>query len=333
MSDVVENTLFHAPSDDTTVDVVVIGAGPAGLSAATALGRSRRQVVVVDSGEPRNATSPAVHNVLGADGISPYELRSRGRAEVESYGVQVLDGRVLSVRPDGRAGFAVELADGAVFDARRVIVATGVVDELPPVPGLAERWGRDVLHCPYCHGWEVRDRTVAVLGTSGFAAHQAQLFRQLTSDVTLLAHTGPSPTDDERRDLEARGIDRVDGEVVGLAVEQDRLVGVRLASGRLFRCDALVISVRSHARVEFLDGLDVETTAVTLNGTDLGTVIVTDSTGATSLPGLFVVGNAADLRAQVLPSAAAGLMTGALVNADLISEDVRQARGSRHALQ
>ena len=157
-------------------DVVVVGGGAAGLSGALALGRSLRSVLVIDAGEPRNAPADHAHNYLGREGINPRELLEVGRAEVASYGVEVLADRVVGLSGEVD-DFLVTTAGGRRVRGRRVLVTGGVVDELPDVPGLAERWGVDVLHCPYCHGWEVRDRAIAVLATTPMASHQALLFR------------------------------------------------------------------------------------------------------------------------------------------------------------
>ena len=178
-------------------DVVVVGGGVAGLSGALVLARARRSVLVVDGGAPRNATSPHSQGFLTRDGASPAELGSLGRAEVERYGAQVRAGRAVAAErlPDG--DLAVQLEDGSTVRARRLLVTTGVVDELPDVPGVRERWGRDVLHCPYCHGWEVRGQAIAVLATTDMSVHQALMFRQWTDRLTLLRHTGPEPTDEQ----------------------------------------------------------------------------------------------------------------------------------------
>src|SRR5690348_7306100 len=186
-------------------DVVVIGGGAAGLSGALALARSRRSVLVLDDGEPRNATAGHVHNFLTRDGTPPAEIYAAGRDEVAGYGGEVRAGRVASVSRDGDR-FAVTLADGGTVTARRLLVATGVTDELPDVPGLRERWGRDVLHCPYCHGWEVRDRAIAVLATTPMAVHQALLFRQLSDRVTFLQPAGAPLDPESAGQLAARGI-------------------------------------------------------------------------------------------------------------------------------
>src|SRR3954469_9324678 len=173
-------------------DVVVVGGGAAGLSGALTLGRARRSVLVVDAGEPRNSPASGVHGFLTRDGTSAAALLRAGWAEVRRYGVRVLDGRVDSAFPVDRGGFAVGLEDGRRVGARRLLVTTGLVDELPDVPGLRERWGRDVLHCPYCHGWEVRDRAVGVLACGPMAVHQVLLFRQLSADVPLFVHDQPA---------------------------------------------------------------------------------------------------------------------------------------------
>ncbi|MBX7267078.1 NAD(P)/FAD-dependent oxidoreductase [Micromonospora sp. Llam7] len=177
---------------DDRYDVVVVGGGAAGLAGAVALARARRTVLVVDAGQPRNAPAAGVHNYLGREGTPPAELVAAGRDEVAGYGGQIVAGRVDAVARDG-TGFVVTVDGGRAVRARRLLVTTGLVDELPEVPGLTERWGRDVLHCPYCHGWEARDRRIGVLATGPLAAHQAQLWRQWSPHVRLLLHDAAQP--------------------------------------------------------------------------------------------------------------------------------------------
>ncbi|MGL5909243.1 MAG: FAD-dependent oxidoreductase, partial [Phycicoccus sp.] len=201
------------PADRTAAEVVVIGGGPAGLSAATVLGRSRRSVLVIDSGQPRNAPADGVHAFLGHDGTPPSELLARGRAEVEHYGGQLVGGTATAARLDGD-GVVIELADGTTRRGRHVVVTTGLVDELPQVAGLREQWGRGVIHCPYCHGWEVRDRRVVVLATSPMGMHQAELFSQLTDDLAVIVHE-PGALDRTHLDrLHAMGADVVEGKAI-----------------------------------------------------------------------------------------------------------------------
>ena len=307
-------------------DVVVIGGGAAGLSGALALSRARRAVLVVDDGTPRNARAGHVHNYLGREGVTPAELLAAGRAEVAGYGGEFRDGRVdRAERADD--GFRVVLSDGTTVFARRLLVTTGLVDELPDVPGVAELFGSDVLHCPYCHGWEVRDQPIGVLG-GPMGVHQALMWRQWTADVTLFQHTGPAPTDDEREQLAARGIPVVTGAVEGLELAAGRLSGVRLAGGDVVPRRALVVSPRFTARAGSLAALGLETVPQEMNGHVVGSSVAADPAGATAVPGVWVAGNVADLRAQVITSAAAGLSTAAMLNADLIAEDTRRAVAS-----
>ena len=302
-------------------DVVVVGGGAAGLSGALMLARARRSVVALDARAPRNAPAAGVHGLLARDGMRPAELLERGRAEVRRYGGQVVAGEVATAVRDAE-GFTVALADGRSARARRLLVATGLVDELPEVPGLRARWGRDVLHCPYCHGWEVRDQAIGVLATGPRAVHQALLFRQWSADVTFLSHTTAPPTGEEAAQLAARGIGVVDGEVASLEVAEDRLVGVRLADATTVGLQALAVSPRMVARAGFLAALGLRP-AEHLSG--LGAHLPADPTGRTEVPGGWVAGNVTDLAAQVGAAAAGGAAAAAQINADLVAEEAGRA--------
>lgn len=304
------------------VDVLVVGGGAAGLSAALVLARSRRSVLVVDAGEPRNAPADAMHAFLTRDGTPPQELLALGRDEVAGYGVEHVDGLAVTASRVGDR-LRVELEDGRVVLARRLVVTTGLVDELPPVDGVAERWGRDVVHCPYCHGWEVRDRRIGVLVTSPMSTHQAGLFRQLSDRVVLLRHTGPEPDADQLATLTARGVEVVTGEVVAVEVHGDRLTGVRLADGRDVALEALVVAPRFVARAGLLADLGVGTVE---HPSGTGVHVPADPMGQTDVRGVWVAGNVTDPSAQVITAAAQGNRAGAAVNADLVAEDGALAR-------
>jgi thioredoxin reductase len=310
---------------DERYDVVVIGGGPAGLSGAVALSRSRRRVLVVDAGEPRNAPADGVHNYQAHEGAAPADLLAAGRAEVAMYGGTVVPGRVTAAERRDGGIFRVTLDDGRRTEARRLLVTTGLVDELPELPGLSERWGRDVLHCPYCHGWEARDRAIGVLATGPLSVYQALMWRQLSADVTFFRHTAPAPSDDEAEQLAALGIRVVDGEVTAVVVDGDRLTGVRLASGSVVDRDVVVVAPRFTARSELLTSLGLETAELVMNDAVVGTYVPADPMGATAVPGVWVAGNVTALQAQVISSAAAGLNAGAAINADLVAEDARAA--------
>jgi thioredoxin reductase len=308
-------------------DVVVVGGGAAGLNGALMLARSRRSVVVVDAGAPRNSPAAGVHGLLGHDGIPPGELIERGRAEVRRYGGQVVTGEVTSAARDGDR-FVLALADGRSTRARRLLVASGLVDELPDVPGVRERWGRDVVHCAYCHGWEVRDQAIGVLSSGPMSVHQALLFRQLSGDVVYFTHRMP-PNGEQAEQLAARGIRVVDREVASLDVADDRLTGVRLRDGAVIDRDVLVVAPRMVARAGFLAELGLRATG---HPSGLGEHIAADPTGRTDVPGVWAAGNVTDLAAQVGASAAAGAVAGAQINADLVAEETQHAVASHRGV-
>jgi thioredoxin reductase len=301
-------------------DVVVVGGGAAGLSAALVLGRARRRVAVVDAGAPRNAPAAHMQGFLSRDGMAPADLLAAGRIEVIGYGVALVDDEVLGIE----AGFVVRLARGGVLKARRILVATGVRDELPDIPGVRERWGRDLLHCPYCHGWEVRDQPLGVLGTLRGSVLHAQLVRQWSDDVAFFAHTYDLSTDEEA-ELEARGVQILRGEVTRLVVEDDRLTGVELTEGRVIARTAVFVRP---GNVPHADGL---LTGLCCEVDEAGYATV-DATGRTSTAGVWAAGNVVDPRAQVITAAGAGSAAAIAINADLVQEDVEWA-ADEHRLE
>ncbi|WP_369214560.1 NAD(P)/FAD-dependent oxidoreductase [Streptomyces flavofungini] len=307
-------------------DVVVVGGGTAGLSAALVLGRSRRRVLVVDAGEPRNAPAAHMQGYLSRDGMPPAEFLAEGRRELARYGVEIVRDLVGAVVPDGRGGFTLSLADGPSVRARRVVLATGLVDELPDVPGLAERWGRDVLHCPYCHGWEVRDEAFGVLASEPFNSHQALLVTQWSKDVTLFLDKVGELPDAEWERLAAAGVSVVEGEVAGPVVEDDRLTGVRLTDGRVVPRSVLFVAARPVARSGLLDALGAHT-----EDTPFGPYPALDETGRTSVPGIWAVGNAASPMEQVINAASAGYRAGVALNAELVMADIDAEAARRRA--
>ena len=301
------------PMESETYDVVVVGGGAAGLSAALVLGRARRRVAVIDAGTPRNAPAAQMHGFLSRDGTPPADLLEAARAEVRSYGVELVDDRVVEVTRD----FTLQLAGGRAVSPRRLLLATGAVDELPDIPGARERWGRDFLHCPYCHGWEVRDQPIGVLGTSPGSVDHAHLLRQWSDDVVFFAHTCPV-TASERAALDARGIHVVDGLVARLSVVDDRLHAVELTDGRSIPRAAVFIRPTLHAQNDgLIASLGCEV--------DEGGFVRVDATGQTSVAGVWAVGNAANPRGQVITAAGEGSAAAIAINADLVDEDVRTA--------
>ena len=299
--------------NENSYDVVIVGGGAAGLSAALVLGRARRKVAVIDAGAPRNAPAAHMQGFLSRDGMPPAELLAAGRAEVRGYGVEIIDDRVHTLEP----GFSVHLDRGRTLTARRILVATGVGDELPDIDGVRERWGRDLLHCPYCHGWEVRDQALGVLGTHPGAVLHAQLVRQWSDDVVFFAHTH-DVTPDEQARLRARGIRVETGEVARLVIEADHLTGVELADGRVVARSAVFVRPGNVPHPDgLLPGLGCEL--------DPDGFAVVDRTGRTSVAGVWAAGNVVDPRAQVITSAGAGSAAAIAINADLVHDDVERA--------
>jgi thioredoxin reductase len=297
-------------------DVAVIGGGAAGLSAALVLSRARRSVAVVDAGEPRNSPAAHMQGFLSRDGMPPRDLLAAGRDEVHRYGGQLIAATVARVVPGTGPRFRVTLADGPQLDVRRVLVATGLRDELPDIPGVRERWGRDLLHCPYCHGYEVRDQPLGVLGGTPDAVQHAQLIRQWSSDVVYFPHTD-TLTADQHEQLAARAIGVVEGTVARLVVDDDRLRGIELAGGKFIARSAVFVRPRFVPNADLVVDMGC---AVDDNG-----FVVADATGRTTVPGAWVAGNAANPRAQVITAAGEGSSAAIALNADLVEEDVQRA--------
>lgn len=301
-------------------DVIVIGGGAAGLSAALMLGRARRRVLVLDAGSPRNRFASHMHGMLGNEGTPPLEFLARGRREVAAYGVEVREATVWTVA-DIPAGLIVTTADGATLTGRRLVVATGVTDELPPIPGLAERWGRDVLHCPYCHGWEVRDQRFAVIAATPHAVHQAQLVRQWSDRVTLFTRSLIDLDEESRRTFASRDVVVDDRVVTRVVVKNDVLIGLEVEDGEVVSVDAIFTGGILNPHDDFLTQLKLER-----GDSPFGSVIAVDPTGRTSNPRIWAVGNVASPPATVPMVVAMGAMAGGAVNMDLVTEEFARAR-------
>jgi thioredoxin reductase len=301
---------------DGQYDAMVIGGGAAGLSAALVLSRARRKVLVVDAGAPRNGPATHMHGFLSRDGMPPAELLAAGRREVSGYGGEIVEGTVSDLVPDGRSGFWVLFA-GKRISARCLLITTGLRDELPDIRRIRERWARDVLHCPYCHGHEVRDRQLGVLGGTAGAVRYAQIVRQWTHD--LVYFTPPDTlTAVERTELLARAIGVVEGAIEELVIDDaDRLRGVQMRDGCVVLRDALFVPPRFVPNNTLLVGLGCDV--------DADGWVTVDSTGRTSVPGVWAAGNVVDPRAQVITAAGAGSAAAIAVNADLVEDDVRNA--------
>ena len=306
--------------------MVIVGGGAAGLSAALVLARARRRVMIVDAGNPRNGVSEHLHGYLTRDGQSPTQLLAAGRKEVLEYGGEMTTGTAIGIEQTEDGGFLVQTDATASLEARTVLVATGLRDELPNIAGLQDRWGVDVLHCPYCHGYEVRDTPIGVLGGDNrpFTIHQASLVRQWSDDVVFFPNR-IELTGTERERLTVRGIRIVEGDVAGVSVADGRLDGVELASGQVVPLSVVFVGPRFVPRDALLTDLGCEA--------DENGWVVTDPAGSTSMPGVWAAGNVSDSPAQLITAAAAGSKAAIALNHYLLEQDIVRAVATATELQ
>jgi thioredoxin reductase len=286
-------------------DVVIVGGGPAGLSAALVLARCRRRVLVCDAGEPRNAAATALHGFLTRDGTPPLELLQLAREELQRYGIQVQPVRVTSVeRRD--SGFEVLIEHATRIAARMVLLATGVRDHLPGVPGLEECYGKTVHHCPYCDGWEVRDKSLAVIGNGASGAGLALSLKTWSDRVVLCTNGRARLTRDQRRQLVEQQIRVREAAIVRANHDEGRLRELLLAGDEIVACDAVFFATGQAQQSPLPRDLGCE---FTRKGS-----VKTDHLGQTCVPGLFVVGDASRDVQFVIVAAAEGAKAGVAIN-------------------
>ncbi|HKO28338.1 MAG TPA: NAD(P)/FAD-dependent oxidoreductase [Solirubrobacteraceae bacterium] len=294
-------------------DVVVVGGGPAGLSAALVLGRMRRRVLLLDTESPANAASDAMHGFLSRDGTPPAEVRRAAREQLRAY--ETIDYRQLAARaadclPAG--GFQVELEDGTEVTARRLLLAHGMRYGLPDLEGVAEFWGRHVFHCPYCHGWEVRDQAIAVYGGGDRAVHQALLLASLSNDVVLLTDGDAELPAEQRERLATAGIELVDSHVERIGEDGGKLRIVFTGRVPLAR-HALFIQ----PKLALASDLAVSLGAAL---TEVGSV-ETDAAGQASVRGLYVAGDAGSIVQSVAVATGSGARAAYAINVELAMDD------------
>ncbi|MBF0672444.1 MAG: NAD(P)/FAD-dependent oxidoreductase [Salinibacterium sp.] len=300
-------------------DVIVIGGGTAGLSAALILARARRRVLVLDAQEPRNRFAPRMHGVLSRDGYSPLQLVADGYREVRDADGVIEHARVIETRAVAE-GFEVVTDLGTRMTARRLVVATGARDELPDIPGLAEQWGRGVVACPYCDGYEARGRAIGVLAASVMGLHKAHMLRPYSNDVTVFTALAGDIPAAERHVLEARGIRLEHRAVVRLVTEGDTLTGLELADGTVAPLDVVFAEptpVPLDAPLRQLGAARTET--------PFGPWATVDATGKTSVDGVWAVGNTGNPAALVPIAAGSGATAALAINGEIIAEEVAAA--------
>ena len=296
-------------------DVAIIGAGPAGLSAALVLGRARRHVVVCDSGQYRNAPSRGMHGYLTREGMAPAEFLRVARAEVFVHEtVELVQQEVVDVRRIAD-GFELRVEGIAPIRARKLLLATGVVDDLPPVEGAEALFGRGVYLCPYCDGWEVRDQPLAVYGRGDHKGASFALELTLWSSHIVLCTDGPGDLSAEYvARLAKAGIPVREGKIARLEGDGDRLTRIVFADGTSLACQALFFNTGRRQRSDFARRLGCA--GYHEEGCDL-----TDKTGKTDVPGLYVIGDASRDTLQVIVAAAEGSQAAIAVNTELLRDD------------
>ncbi|WP_158607766.1 NAD(P)/FAD-dependent oxidoreductase [Nocardia panacis] len=308
-------------------DAVLIGGGAAGLSAAVTLARAGRKVLVVDEDSSRAAATDRITGLFSREGISPAGLLRLGHDDAQRYGATCLDGRVTALNWRGEdQGFLVETATGEEVATRAVVVGTGLSDQLPDITGLRERWGREVLFCPYMDGYEVRGERIGLIGgpDADASVAYAQLLRQWTGDLIYFPR-GAALTEEHRSALAARDIHLLEGEVANVVTVEDRLRGVELDDGRAVPRTVLFVAPIPVPQDALLRTL----------GCDVGEngFIAADFDGATSVPGVFAAGDVVRPYGQLVDAVAAGNRAGAALNHYLVRLDIAAARASYEAEQ
>ena len=298
-------------------DALIVGGGPAGLSAALLLGRSRRSALVCDSGEPRNAASHASHSFLTRDGTPPGELRQIAREQLAPYpSITIEPASVVDISQEG-SRFAAVLDDGRQVVARRVVLATGVRDELPEIPGLAALWGTSAFMCPYCDGWEVRDQPLALRANGEMAMHMAPLLRQWSRDLVLLTDGPARLSGAERRQLEALQIPLIETLLARLEGRNGVLSTVVFADGSELARQALFLRPTMRPRSELAARLGCEL----VEDVPIPGLVRVDATWQTTAPGVYAAGDVASPLHQVFMATASGGTAGAMINHGLVKEE------------
>lgn len=294
------------------LDAVVVGGSFAGLSAAMQLARARRRILLVDGGRPRNRFARASHGFLGQDGRAPADIVQTARAQVLAYPTAAFraDEAVHARQEDG--AFTLEMASGDTVRARRLVLATGIVDDLPDVPGLRERWGRTVLHCPYCHGYEVADGRLGILATSEMDVHKALLIPDWSTDVTLFTNGVITPDEEQRAQLASRGVRIETRQVEALLGDAPALAGIRLRDGETVPVDAVFVGSRTRMASPLAEQLGCE-----LEDGPFGPVIRTDARKETTVPFVFAAGDAARSMHNATFASADGVQAGASAHQSL----------------
>ncbi|MBD3886425.1 NAD(P)/FAD-dependent oxidoreductase [Phormidium tenue FACHB-886] len=312
--------MMNTDSSSNPLDVVIVGAGPTGLSAALLLGRSRKHVLIIDSGKPRNAVSDAANGFFSRDGIAPSELLQIGREQLQKYeNVKFQIGKVIDVKPFGTAPekrnrFQVMLDTGEQLTTRKLLLATGVTDKLPEIEGFAQRWGTSVFHCPYCHGWEVQDQPLAIYGKGQAGFEMAQHLTGWSRDLILCTDGDASLSDDQRNQLSTWGIELREEKIDRLEQVNETLTGIVLATGEVIPRRGIFVQPQPHQHSDLAKQLGC-------NLADNGAVQVGEDK-QTSVSGVYAAGDTTILFSAISIVVAEGTTAGVFINKALIAENL-----------
>ncbi len=295
-------------------DVIIVGGSFAGLSAAMQLARGNRSVCVIDNGRPRNRFADASHGFFGQDGMAPHDMIGNARDKVAAYpSVRFVQATASSARARG-GGFDITLSNGEALAARKLVLAFGIADTLPDIPGLKERWGKTAIHCPYCHGYEFLGRPLGVLSTMPASLHQAEFIPEW-GPVTFFLNGGPAPDAETGARLAARGVVIEPERIVGLEGDAPHLAGVRLADGRLVEIAALYLAARTRFQSPIAEQL-----GCAIEDGPLGPLLRTDGQQMTSISGVYAAGDITRAMHNATFASSDGVMAGAAAHRSLVFE-------------
>lgn len=297
-------------------EAIVVGGGAAGLSASLVLGRTCRSTLVLDDGRPRNAVADRMHGLISRDGTPPLDLLRLARAELKRYDtVRFVEAHVEAIwRRAG--GFELRTRDGSLHQAQRVLLATGVCDALPAIEGLNETWGRSAFVCPYCDGWEMRGKRIAVVGTGAKAVELAQELRQWSRDIVVCTQGDDALSAHQQAWLEAARLPRITSPVRRLHAPHGKLQYVEFADGSREACEAMFLSAPLRPRYPLVDMLGCRLR-------DDGEIDI-DDRGRTSIEGVYAAGDAVTKVHQVALAAASGVCAAMAINEDRLKDEVRE---------
>lgn len=297
-------------------DVVIIGGGPAGLSAALLLARARRRVLVCDSGSPRNAPAAASHNFFTRDGTPPLQLLQLGREQLQPYATVEFEAIAVTEARHNEKQFEIILADERRVSTRKILLATGLIDDLPAIPGIRELWGKSIAQCPYCHGWEVRDMPLAIIGNDPQLFEYARLIKGWTHDLVICTNGPSTLTESQHKALIANNIPIREDEIASLEGSNGQLEAILFANGERLSRHTIFMHVPQHQRSPLPQQLGC---ALTERG-----LIQVDAMGNTEVPGVYAVGDAAQPMQSIIAAAASGTIAASRINHELAIEDFDQ---------